>query len=436
MSTEALTLVMLVALSIALAVGQWTAFALGAVGMLVLWLSKGAIGLQSISSVVWNSTNSYILIAVPMFLLMGEVILRSGVSGKFYAGVVALLGRLPGGLLHANIASCAIFSAVSGSSVATAASVGTVAIPELKRAGYSPREIYGSLAAGGTLGILIPPSIVLVLYGALVEESVGRLFVAAVVPGLLMAAVFMVYIAVRVSVDPGIAPPRYTTVRLPAAERRGAIVHLLPIVGLLVVVLGGIYGGITTPTEASAVGAAGAIALAAAYGKLSRTMMRESIIATVKTTCMITLIIVGAQILSTALTYSGVSREISEWMLSLGLSKWAFFAAVVALYLVLGCFVDGLSMMYMTLPVLLPLFKTFGFDLVWLGVVIVILIEIGQITPPVGLNLFTIHAISGGARFAEVALGSLPYVVLMLVGVGLLALWPELALWLPRTMRD
>lgn len=436
MSTEVLTLVMLGSLLLLLAIGQWTAFALGAVGMLVLWLSKGVVGLQSISSVVWNSTNSYILIAVPMFLLMGEVILRSGVSGKFYDGVVAVLGRLPGGLLHANIASCAIFSAVSGSSVATAASVGTVAIPELKRAGYQPQAIYGSLAAGGTLGILIPPSIVLVLYAALVEESLGRLFVAAIVPGLVMTAVFMAYIVVRVALQPGIAPPRNAAGSTPAPARRGAVLHLLPIVGLLVLVLGGIYGGVTTPTEASAVGAAGAIALAAAYGRLSRAMLIESLAATVKTTCMVTMIIVGAQVLSTALTFSGVSREISEWMLSLGLSKWSFFAAAVLLYLVLGCFVDGLSMMYMTLPVLLPVFKALEFDLVWLGVIIVIVIEIGQITPPVGLNLFTIHAISGGARFSEVANGSLPYVVLMLAVIVLLALWPDLALWLPRTMRD
>jgi C4-dicarboxylate transporter, DctM subunit len=433
-STELLTLVMLAGLFLCLAIGQWTAFALGAVGMLVLWLSKGTIGLQSISSVVWNTANSYILIAVPMFLLMGEVILRSGISGRFYTGVVAVLGRLPGGLLHANIASCAVFSAVSGSSVATAASVGTVAIPELKRAGYQPAAIYGSLAAGGTLGILIPPSIVLVLYAALVEESLGRLFIAAVIPGLLMTLVFMAYIVLRVAIQPGIAPPRNATA-MPAA-RRSAMLHLLPILGLLVVVLGGIYGGITTPTEASAVGAAGAILLAAAYRALSVRMLTEALASTVRTTCMVTLIIIGAQILSTALTFSGVSREVSEWVLALELSKWVLFAAVVLLYLVLGCFVDGLSMMYMTLPVLLPVFKAIGFDLIWLGVIIVIVIEIGQITPPVGLNLFTIHAISGGARFSEVANGSLPYVLLMLAVIVLLALFPEIALWLPRTMRD
>ncbi len=434
MDSGVLSLIMLGSLFFCLAVGQWTAFTLGSVGVLILLLSKGLIGLTSISSVVWNITSSYILISIPMFLLMGEIILRSGVSTKFYAGVVALLGRLPGGLLHANIASCAVFSAVSGSSVATAASVGTVAIPELRRAGYEPRAVLGSLAAGGTLGILIPPSIVLVLYGALVDESITQLFAAAVIPGLFMTLLFVIFIACYVAIKPSIAPP-------PSAElsgqiaRKKAIIHLLPIVALLLVVLGGIYGGITTPTEASAVGALGAIVLAAAYRRFSWIMFRESLIATVKTTCMVSMVIVGAQILSTALTFSGVSREVSEWVLDLGLSKWVFFTAVMFLYLVLGCFVDGLSMMYMTLPVLLPVIKAMEFDLVWFGVAMVIIIEVGQITPPVGLNLFTIHGISGGAKFSDVALGSAPYVVIMLLAIVVLAIWPDLALWLPSTLK-
>jgi tripartite ATP-independent transporter DctM subunit len=290
------------------------------------------------------------------------------------------------------------------------------------------------LAAGGTLGILIPPSIVLVLYGALVDESITQLFVAAIVPGLLMTAVFIVYIACLVKLNPSVAPDSRGSVSAPA--RLQAVVHLIPIVALLLVVLGGIYGGFTTPTEASAVGALGAIILAAAYRRFTWTMFREALTATVKTSCMVSLVIIGAQILSTALTFSGVSREVSEWMLSLGLSKWAFFTAVMFLYLVLGCFVDGLSMMYMTLPVLLPIIKIMEFDLVWFGVVMVIIIEVGQITPPVGLNLFTIHGISGGAKFSEVSAGAFPYVLLMLLMIAVLAVWPELALWLPASLKD
>lgn len=431
MNLELLTLVLFVVLSILLMVGQWTAFALGITGVVILFLAKGAIGLESLSSIVWNNANSYILTAVPMFLLMGELILKSGVSTYFYRGIVVLLGRLPGGLLHANIVSCAIFSAVSGSSVATAATVGTVAIPEMLGRGYAPRMVFGSLAAGGTLGILIPPSIIMVLYGALVEESIARLFIAGIVPGLLMAGIFMIYIAIHLLISPKLAPPRESEVRADA----NAVAHILPVVGLLVAVLGGIYTGVTTPTEAAAVGALGALILAWAYGGLNWTVFNESLMATVKTTCMVTLIIIGAQILSAALTYSGISRAVSEWILALGLSKWVFFVALVVLYIVLGCFVDGISMIYMTLPVLLPVIKSFGFDLIWFGIVLTVLIELGQITPPVGLNLFTIHAISGGRSFSEVVIGSVPYVGLMLIVILLLCLMPGLALWLPTAMR-
>jgi len=433
MSLDIIIPVLLITLAMMLVLGQWMAFALGIVGMLVMYLSKGVLGLQSLSSVVWNTANSYILIAVPMFLLMGEIILRSGASTYFYRGVVVLLGRLPGGLLHANIFSCAIFAAVSGSSVATAATVGTVAIPEMMKRGYDPKPVFGSLAAGGTLGILIPPSIIMVLYGALVEESIARLFIAGVIPGLLMAGIFMVFIAVQLMIFPHMAPPRTSdaAARPPVSD----IFHIFPVLGLLIGVLGGIYFGVTTPTEAAAAGAAGALVLAAGYGGLSKSVLTESIMATVKTTCMVTLIIIGAQILSAALTYSGVSRAVSEWILALGLSKWVFFLALVVLYLVLGCFVDGISMIYMTLPVLIPVIKAFGFDLVWFGIILTILIELGQITPPVGLNLFTIHAISGGRKFSDVIIGSAPYCFLMLFVIALLCFFPGIALWLPATVR-
>ena len=435
MSSTLLMVVLFGTLTVFLLGGQWTAFALGIVGVLIIFLSKGYVGLQGLSSVVWNNANSYILIAVPMFLLMGEVILRSGVSKYFYAGVATLLRRLPGGLLHANIVSCAIFSAVSGSSVATAASVGTVAIPDQLRAGYQPRAVFGSLAAGGTLGILIPPSIVMVLYAALVEESVGRLFIAGILPGILMSAVFMAYIAIMLIRNPAIAPARRHDQLGEGLQSKRPLLDVLPIVFLLTGVLGGIYSGITTPTEASAVGAAGALVLAAAYKTLTWQVFKDSVMSTVKTSCMVAMIIIGAQILSTALTFSGVSRELSEWVLTLGLSKFEFFLMLVVLYVVLGCFVDGISMIYMTLPVLLPIIKVIGFDLIWLGIIITILIELGQITPPVGLNLFTIHGISGGAKFSEVVAGSFPYVFLMLIVIAMLWFWPEIALWLPTTMR-
>lgn len=432
MSAELLFGILVAFLAVAMLAGQWTAFALGAAGMLMLYLSRGTLGLTSMSSVVWNAVNSYVLIAVPLFLLMGEIILRSGAGEYFYRGVAALMGRTRGSLLHANTLSCAIFSAVSGSSVATAATVGTVAIPAMLKQGYQPRIVFGSLAAGGTLGILIPPSIVMVLYGALVQESVSKLFIAGILPGLLLAGIFMLYGIVRVRLDPTLVPAGREG-GLVGARLREAL-HVLPVVGILVAVLGGIYTGFATPTEAAALGAVGALLLAAGYKRLTREVLVQSLMSTVRATCMLSMIIVGAQILSTGLTYSGASREISTWLVDMGLSKWSFFALLVALYIFLGCFVDGLSMIYMTLPVLFPTVVAMGFDPIWFGVVLTVLIELGQITPPVGLNLFTIHAISGGHRFGEVALGSLPYAALVLLMILILAIWPGLATWLPATI--
>ncbi len=432
METSLLFGLLVAFLVISLMLGQWIAFALGSSGLLVLYLSKGELGLTAISSVIWNTTNSYVLVAIPLFLLMGEVILRSGAGKHFYSGIVAMMGKARGPLLHANTFSCAIFSAVSGSSVATAATVGTVAIPEMLQRGYQPRIVFGSLAAGGTLGILLPPSIAMILYGAFVQESVSKLFIAGIIPGLVLAAMFLVYGYVRVYLNPSLAP--HAEAKQSSVGRRQDIAHVIPILLLLSIVLGTIYSGVATPTEAAAIGAAGAIILAAAYRTLTWQVFKNSVMSTVRTTCMISLIIVAAQILSTALTFSGATREISAWILDLGLSKWTFFALIVVFYIILGLFVDGISIMYMTLPVLFPPIVAMGFDPIWFGVVLVILIELGQVTPPVGLNLFTIHAIAGGHRFSEVAIGSAPYAAIILFLVVLLAIWPQLATWLPATI--
>ena len=432
METSLLFGLLVVFLAISLMLGQWIAFALGTSGLLVLYLSKGELGLAAISSVIWNTTNSYVLVAIPLFLLMGEVILRSGAGRHFYSGIVAMMGKSRGPLLHANTFSCAIFSAVSGSSVATAATVGTVAIPEMLQRGYQPRIVFGSLAAGGTLGILIPPSIAMILYGSFVQQSVSKLFIAGVVPGLVLAGLFLLYGYARVYFNPSLAPQ--VEIEQSSVGRRKDIVHVIPILLLLGTVLGTIYSGVATPTEAAAIGAAGALIVAAAYRALTWEVFAGSVMSTVRTTCMISMIIVAAQILSTALTFSGTTREISTWILDLGLSKWTFFALIVVFYIILGLFVDGISMMYMTLPVLFPPIVAMGFDPIWFGIVLTILIELGQVTPPVGLNLFTIHAIAGGHKFSEVAIGSAPYAAIILFMVVLLAIWPELATWLPSTL--
>ncbi|MBI3993041.1 MAG: TRAP transporter large permease [Candidatus Lambdaproteobacteria bacterium] len=433
MGWESMLFILLATLGLMLVLGQWTAFALGFVGTLILYIARGTGGFISISSVVWNTANNYILIAVPLFLLMGEVILRSGVSERFYRGVATLLVWAPGGLLHANVVATAIFSAISGSSVATAASVGTVAIPELRARGYDNKIVFGSLAAGGTLGILIPPSIVMILYGALVEESIPKLFMAGLFPGIAMAALFSVYIGLRVMANRALAP-RVEEQHLSLKTRLAYTAHILPVLALMVVVLGGIYWGVTTPTEAAAIGALGAIALSVGYRTFNLRLFGDALLSSVRTTCMVLFIILSAQILSTALAYAGITREMSQWIVDMQFSKWALFLAMVVLYIILGFFVDGISMIYITLPVLFPVVVAAGFDVIWFGVVLTILIELGQITPPVGLNLFTIQGISGGRPFGEVVLGSTPFVFLMLIIIALLVFFPGLALWLPSLM--
>ena len=354
---------------------------------------------------------------------------RTGVTEYFYRGMGVLLRWLPGGLLHANIGACSLFAAISGSSVATAATIGTVAIPQLERRQYNLRMVYGSIAGGGTLGILIPPSIPFILYGALVDESITHLFMAGIIPGLLLASMFSGYILIRVLINPSLTGPKEQSST--GSDLRD-VLHVIPILALLGMVLGGIYSGLTTPTESAAVGAVGALALGLLYGRISREALREAILATIRTTGMVMLIVVSAQILSTALTFSGVSRGISELIYNSGMSKWEFFATLVLLYIVLGCFVEGIAMIYLTLPILYPVILKFGFDPIWFGVVLVVLIEVGQIHPPLGINLFTIRSIAPKSNFRDIVIGALPYVFIVLLLVLILAIFPGLALWLPR----
>jgi tripartite ATP-independent transporter DctM subunit len=431
MTWHILFTILVVVISFSLLIGQWIAFALGAAGVLLIAVAKGMVGLESVSSIVWNTSNSYILIAIPLFVLMGEIILRSGLSTHFYKGMGRLISWMPGRLLHANISACALFAAICGSSVATAATIGTVAVPELVQRKYNRRLVYGSIAAGGTLGILIPPSIPMILYGALVNESVARLFMAGVAPGLLLACLFSVYIGIRAIFSPGLAPAQELPSDKSAARE---VLYVIPVLALMIVVLGSIYTGIATPTEAAALGVVGALCLAALGRQLTFEALGMAIMSAIRTASMLMLIVIGAQLLSAAITYTGVSRGVSEWIFALGLSKWEFFASLVVLYIVLGCFVEGITMIYLTLPVLYPAIVKFGFDPIWFGVVLVVLIELGQIHPPLGLNLFTIQSIAPDAELSDIVLGALPFVVIILLMILLLCFFPGLALWIPNSL--
>ena len=432
MSWEVTFLLVVGLLLVLLLSGLWIAFGLGLAGIIVLLLHGGPPALAPLGYVSWNTVESFVLTSVPLFILMGELILRAGLSENFYRSMGLWFHGLKGGLLQSNIVACAIFAAVSGSSVATAAAIGTVAIPEMTRRGYEPKILFGSLAAGGTLGILIPPSIPMIIYGAMVEQSVERLFIAGVLPGIVMSLIFMAYIWVRVAVTPSLVPP--AEARPTWVERFSSLAGVAPMFLLILLVLGSIWLGYATPTEAAAVGASAAMVLALASRRLSWRVFAGSVTSTIRTTCMVLFIIVGAQILTYALVKTGASRALTAWVVDLGLSKWILFAIVTVLYIFLGCIIDGVSMMVLTLPILYPIIIAAGFDPIWFGIALVILIELGNVTPPVGLNMFVIHGISGGRPIGEVIWGSLPFGILMLAVLALIGIFPGLVSWLPSTL--
>lgn len=390
--------------------------------------------LNSMGPVIWGTQNENILTAIPLFILLGELLLRSGIADRMYGALALWLGRLPGGLLHTNIGCCALFAATSGSSVATAATVGTVALPALNVRGYGARQSLGSLAAGGTLGILIPPSVNLLIYGSLANESIGRLFIAGIVPGLLLTLLFMLYIAAEsfvVKTGAGAADED----NVPLRERIAALRHLVPPGIIFAVVMGSIYFGIATPTESAALGVVVALAFAAREGKLSLEFFDSCFRQTAKTTGMILLIITAAFMLNVTLALGGIAQTMTEWVSSFGLSPAGLLMALIVFYLFLGMFMDVLSMQVLTIPVALPIVTAVGIDPIWFGIFIVLMCELGMITPPVGMNLYVVQGVrKDGGPFRDVVQGAIPYALIMILFTVLLIAVPQLVLWLPETM--
>jgi C4-dicarboxylate transporter DctM subunit len=415
-----------------LLLGVPIAVALGAPGLLwLLYLDPLNLAyVRGASNAIWNTAENYTLLSVPLFILMGELMQRTDISRRFYRAVSACLWRLPGGALHSNIVACAVLSAVSGSSVATAAMVGAAAIPSLIRLRYDRRLIFGTLAAGGTLGILIPPSIPLIIYAALVEESVGRLFMGALIPGLMMSGIFFIYVLWRGwrlgQAGASNPAPEVEMSRLEIAA------DMLPFGGVFAVIFGGLYFGWATPTEIAGIGVLIALATAAAYRQLRPGAVWAALSSSVSVTSVIIFVVIGAQIFSYALFSWNVTRSVAEWTAGLPYPPIAILGCIIVMYLILGMFIDSISMMVLTLGVVFPVIVDLGYDPIWFGVVLVILIEIGLITPPVGINLFTIQAVVPGlTTVMEVARGALPFVALLLAGVALLIAFPQLVLWLP-----
>ncbi len=385
--------------------------------------------MRGLGQVIWSSSDSATLIAIPFFVLLGEVLVRSGIAERTYAALDAWVSWLPGGLIHANIATATLFSATSGSSVATAATVASVAMPQADRLGYDPRLFSGAIAAGGTLGIMIPPSINLIVYGFLTETSIPKLFLAGLMPGLLLALLFMAVTALLCTIRPSLGGPG---TKADWSRRIGGLVDLIPLLGLFGAIVGSIYAGWATPTEAAALGVAMAFLIALSHRALSLSMLVDSLKGTVRTTSMIMLVVIGAYVLNFVLTAAGVSSALQNFLQNLGLGPLETLLVIVLMYIVLGFFIETLSLMVATIPIVVPIIVQLGYDPLWFGILMIMLVEMALITPPVGLNLYVVQAARKSGSFSDVMVGVIPYAIAMLVMAGLLILFPSIALFLPN----
>ena len=380
----------------------------------------------------WNNTSGSAMMALPMFVWMGEILFRSRISENLFKGLTPWMDRIPGRLLHVNILACTFFAAVSGSSAATTATVGKITVPELAKRGYNKSLTVGSLAGAGTLGFLIPPSMMMLVYGIIGDVSIGKLFIAGVIPGFMLAGIFSLYIMVRCLITPSMAPAgaEHHTWR----QRFQAIPEILPVLVLILVVLGSLYAGWATPTEAGAVGVVGSMIFALMTSSMNAKVFRESLMGSIKTTSMIMLIVLGASYLSVVVGYLGITRKLTMLVTEMGLSPFMLILILSLLYVVLGCLVDGFSMIVMTTPIVLPMITASGFDTVWFGIYLVLMIELAQITPPVGFNLFVISSLNND-DVLKIARDSMPFFCLMALMTALITIFPQIVLFLPNMMK-
>ncbi len=411
--------------------GMWVPFAIGICGLAILYYEGGSMTLRALGLVSWGSMTSFTLTAIPLFIFMAEILGQSGVGKRFYDGMSVLVRKLPGGLLQTNIMGSALFAAICGSSVATAASIGSIALPHLKERNYDQKLSCGSLAAGGTLGILIPPSITMIIYGTLSETSISRLFMAGLIPGILLAGLYVLYIAIRTTANPDLVPPKAQPATRQEVAR--AIASLAPLTGLILIVLGGIYLGYSTPTEAAAVGSLLSMIIAIFWRELTWTKLMNAVISTVNISCTLLFIILAAIIFSYGIELGGVGHTLVEGVTHLSLNQFEFLVALIAIYLILGCFLDGAGMIVLTVPLLLPIIHAMQIDPIWFGVFVVLMLEMGMLSPPFGLNLFVVQGVSGWS-FPTVVFGTIPF-LLILIGFALLLItFPQMALWLPAQL--
>jgi C4-dicarboxylate transporter, DctM subunit len=431
MNDAAVTTLLIVSLFFLLGTGVWIGLTLAGVAWIGMQLFSSRPAGDAMALTVWGSASSWTLTALPLFIWMGEILFRTRLSESMFKGLAPWVNRLPGRLLHTNVIGCTIFAAVSGSSAATCATIGKMTLPELGKRGYPEEITIGSLAGAGTLGLLIPPSIIMIVYGVMADVSIARLFVAGIVPGVILAGLFSSYLAVWSSLNRDRVPP--PDALLPIRERLHESRHLIPVVLLIAAVLGSIYSGLATATEAAAVGVVGSLVIAGAQRSLTWSTFRESLLGATRLYCMIALILSGAAFLTLSMGYIGLPRHLAEFVASLGLSPFVLILALSIFYIVLGCFLDGISMVVLTMGVILPTVTAAKIDLVWFGIFITIVVEMAQITPPVGFNLFVLQGMTG-KEITWIGRVAFPFFLLMCAMVLLLWWWPQMATWLPSHM--
>jgi C4-dicarboxylate transporter DctM subunit len=427
LGTALAILLALLALAVPVAAG------LGFLGLALAELYSRLPLTLAIGELAWATSNNFLLVAIPFFVLLGEILLRSGVAERMYNALVLWMPWLPGGLMHSNIAACAMFAATSGSSVATAATIGTVAMGEIKKHGYSERLFLGTIAAGGTLGILIPPSINLIVYGALTDSSIPKLYLAGIIPGLVLASLFSLTVLILCLLRPSLGGKR---TRADWPSRIRALPDLIPPLLIFLAVIGSIYAGLATATESAALGVIAALGVAAWHRRLSVRMLLHAFEGTMRTTAMIMAILIAAYFLNFVISSIGLTAQVNRLVTGLGLTSTELLFGVIVFYLVLGCFMETLSMMVATVPIIAPIMVKAGYDPIWFGVLVVILLETAMITPPVGINLYVVQGLRARGRIDDVIIGSAPFLVTMLLMLAILSYWPDLALWLPRAASD
>lgn len=431
MNEVLLTIFLLFVLFALLGSGIWVAFSLLMVGMVGMFIFSDAPLGQVMATTIWGASNSWALAALPLFIWMGEILFRSRLSEDMFTGLSPWMNRWPGRLLHVNIFGCGIFAAVSGSSAATAATIGKMSIPELNKRGYPEKLIIGTLAGSATLGLLIPPSIILIVYGVATEQSIARLFIAGVLPGLLLVALFVGYVGLWSLLNRKAIPPGEAGMPLMEKLRRSR--RLIPVIALIAGVIGSIYAGIASPTDAAAVGVVLALLLSWSSGTLNRKTFLDGLMGATKTSAMIAFILAGAAFLTVAMGFTGIPKLLAVWIGEFNLSQYALLAALSVFFIVLGCFLDGISVVVLTTSVILPMIEQAGIDPLWFGIFVVIVVEMAQITPPVGFNLFVIQALTG-RNILRVAAAAIPFFLVLLIALILIVIFPQIVTVLPNMM--